>query len=518
MTVDATADTAATGKEKALWLLERLVPGTGVNNLGLALRADGRLRPDVLQAALAIMLDRHEALRTVFRAGDAADLFKWIVAASDFRVPFESIGSSDAPVQERLVAFTDRPFALDGSPLVRAGLAAEPDGDVLCIAVHHLAFDMVSMVLFLREFIGVYEAIRGGQPIPPAAPAPAAVAPSESRPEDVAYWRAALSGHVPGGPGVWFADARHRRPVMPGGTARHTLSADAQQALQKLPRACRAPVAAVLLAAYAALLASHGAGLDIVIGSPVDVRGANSAVIGYHVNVVPLRLHVDLSAGFRDLVRQARDAFLGAMAHAGFSVDELGAELGASGQNPLFRHLFNFLPTASPGELSIAGMPARLVTVDNPYSKFDLELVGTPSASEIWFRYARDVLSAADVETLLHRFEAVLIAAARDADEPIGATANWTDGDPRAERETANGPDTPEPPLDAELLAVLIGLWSELLNVEADAHTGFFEAGGHSLLAAVLAQKVADRTGISVPLPEIFENPSPAALAARLRA
>jgi hypothetical protein len=512
-----TASTAATGKEKALWLLEKLVPGTGVNNLGLAVQAGGPLRPEVLAAALALMLGRHEVLRTVFSPAGAADLFKWIVPANDFRVEIEPIGSAGGTLEERLIAFTDRPFALDGRPLVRAGIVTEPDGDVFCLAVHHLAFDMVSMALFMREFLPVYDAICGGRPIPPAGPAPVPGDPeSEPRPEDLAYWRETLRGYDGGRLDLWCGAPDSRRPVMAGGIVRHTFSPEARQALGNLQRVARAPMAAVLLAAYAALLASHGAGPDIVIGSPVDVRGANSAAIGYHVNVVPLRIRVDFSTGFRALARQARDAFLGAMAHAALSVDALAGEL----PHPLFRHLFNFLPAASLGELSVDGRPARLVTIDNPYSKFDLELVGTPSAEEIWFRYARDVLAPADVEAMLRRFETLLTEAAADADRPVGETAVWrSDGTVERRPEAPGaGPDEPEPPVDDELVQVLIGLWRELLDIEAGARTSFFEAGGHSLLAAVLAQKVEDTTGISIPLPEIFENPTPVALAAKLRA
>ncbi len=61
-------------------------------------------------------------------------------------------------------------------------------------------------------------------------------------------------------------------------------------------------------------------------------------------------------------------------------------------------------------------------------------------------------------------------------------------------------------------------MWGQLLGTEASAQTNFFEAGGHSLLAAVLAQKVEELTGTSLGLTEVFEHPTPAALAARVRA
>ncbi|MFJ2581039.1 condensation domain-containing protein [Kitasatospora aureofaciens] len=443
-TNSAPANAATTNKEKALWLLEQLVPETGVNNLGLALQVSGRLRPDVLRAALAIVVGRFEVLRTVFRT-TGADLVKEVVPAGEFAVEIEPLDLSGDSLERDLTAFADRSFRLDGRPLVRVGLAAHPDGDILCVAVHHLVFDMVSVALFLQAFIPVYDAIAAGRPVPAQATAPAsALAEPEPKPADLAYWRETLEGFEPGGLDLWCGTPRGRQPMLTGESASRALGAEAQQAVVQLQRAVRAPLGAVMLAAYAALLASHGAGPDLVVGSPVNVRGANTAAIGYHVNVVPIRIRVDFAEGFRALARRARDAFLGAMAHADTSVDELTGELpgiGTSWQTQLFRHLFNFLPEAPAGELSIDGMAARVLTVENPHSKFDLELVGSPSRAEVVFRYS-ETLARADVEAMLGRFEALLVAAAQDPDRPLGGTVGWSDADRRAV-DRANGTAAP---------------------------------------------------------------------------
>lgn len=436
-------------KEKALWLLEQLVPGTGVNNLGLGLQVSGRLRPDALRAALAIVVGRFEVLRTVYRA-TGADLVKEVLPAGGFAVDIEPLELSGGSLEGDLTAFTDRPFRLDGQPLVRVGLAAHPDGDVLCVAVHHLVFDMVSVALFLQAFIPVYDAIAAGRPVPAQAVAPVpALAEPEPRPADLAYWRETLEGFRPEGLDLWCGTPRGRQPELAGATASRALSAEAQQAAAQLMRTLRAPLGAVMLAAYAALLASHGAGPDLVIGSPVNVRGANTAAIGYHVNTVPIRIRVDLAEGFRVLARQARDAFLGAMAHAETPVDELTGELpgiGTSWRTQLFRHLFNFLPEAPAVELSVDGMAARVVPVENPHSKFDLELVGSPSRAEVVFRYS-ETLARADVEAMLERFDALLVAAAQDPDRPLADTAGWSEADRLAvdgPAGTAGHPTVPE--------------------------------------------------------------------------
>ena len=75
------------------------------------------------------------------------------------------------------------------------------------------------------------------------------------------------------------------------------------------------------------------------------------------------------------------------------------------------------------------------------------------------------------------------------------------------------GPDTGDP-----LVQDLTGLWRELLDVDVTPRTVFFAAGGHSLLAARLAQDVEELTGIHLELSDVFSYPTPLALAARLGA
>jgi acyl-coenzyme A synthetase/AMP-(fatty) acid ligase len=75
-----------------------------------------------------------------------------------------------------------------------------------------------------------------------------------------------------------------------------------------------------------------------------------------------------------------------------------------------------------------------------------------------------------------------------------------------------------DPADDDPLCAGLIELWRGVLpGTEVTARTHFFESGGHSLAAAVLADRIQELTGTSLELKEIFDHPTPAALAARLR-
>jgi amino acid adenylation domain-containing protein len=74
------------------------------------------------------------------------------------------------------------------------------------------------------------------------------------------------------------------------------------------------------------------------------------------------------------------------------------------------------------------------------------------------------------------------------------------------------------PPIAPEV-ELLAGLYAELLGrPRVGAGESFFDLGGHSLLATQLASRVRAAFGLELPLAAIFDHPTPAALALRLRA
>jgi amino acid adenylation domain-containing protein len=81
------------------------------------------------------------------------------------------------------------------------------------------------------------------------------------------------------------------------------------------------------------------------------------------------------------------------------------------------------------------------------------------------------------------------------------------------------GADTPAPAAGGDpLVRELAGIWGEILGCRGvGADDDFFALGGHSLAAARLVAEVARRIGTAVPLDWLFDRPTPAGMAARMR-
>ncbi|MDO0929802.1 amino acid adenylation domain-containing protein [Streptomyces sp. TG1A-8] len=414
----------ASRKEEALWLLEKVVPGSAVNNLSVAFRVDGRLDPEALRQSLRLLLRRYPVLRTAFHAGD--DGLTKTVTDRD-TVDLESAECTDERTNEALAAFVARPFALSGTPLVRALLLHGDARDHFCLAVHHLVFDTISGAVLLEELTTAYTAFATGTPLPAELREEVAPLPeTQPTPAGTAFWRGQLSGFDPEGLALWVGEAEVANPTLHGDQVLHQLSAGARDAVQRMAKELRASEAVVLLAAYYLLLARHGAGPDLVVGSPVNVRGPRAQrAIGYHVNVLPLRVAVDLEGSFADLVRRVRQVFMGALAHADVPVDVLLEEVprrDVSWHNALFRHVFNYVPGEGLPPFELAGLAAEPVVVENGFSKFDLEffVLSSPESIGVRAAYCVEAFARADVAALLRRYDRLLQALGQDAAAPVG--------------------------------------------------------------------------------------------------
>ena len=417
--------------QRRLWFLTRMEPGNPFYNLPAAMLLDGRLDVDVLRAALQTLIDRHAALRTVFREVDGHPQQCVLVQAVPEMpvVDLTALSAEQALAQARELARREAqaPFDLARGPLLRGLVARLPgERDALMITMHHIVADGWSM----NALVGELSALLAGTSLPTAAPLKYievaqwqnALLQGEALQRQRDYWFSRLGDELPQ---LELPADRARPPVLSyrGDTRSRCLPPALAAALRSLARAHNATLFMALLAAYKALLARIGGQQDLLVGTPIAGRRdpALESVVGFFVNTLILRTHVGGGASFAELLGRVRETALGAWAHADYPFDMLVEDLNPPrqmGRHPLFNVFFtlqNEMERAADGS-GFAGYATESLSDAPPFAKFDLSMFVTEVDDTllVQLEYSTDLFDAARIDRTLLQFERLLEAAVAD--------------------------------------------------------------------------------------------------------
>ncbi|MFD6096811.1 amino acid adenylation domain-containing protein [Nocardiopsis flavescens] len=336
--------------QRGLWFLDRLQGPNTAYNIPLSVRLDAGVDADALAEALADVVERHEALRTVFPA-EGGEPWQSVVDPGPARA---------ALVVERVragqgegVPLAEHRFDLTRELPVRARLVQDASGGgTLHLVVHHIAGDGASMAPLLRDLSEAYEARSGGR-APGWAPLAVQYADHTLWQRDLleggdgaiarqaAYWSGALAG-LPDELPLPYDRLRPARPDSGGGAVELTVDAPTHAALLGLAREHHVTLFMVLQAALAATLTRMGAGTDIPLGAPVSGRGDEvlEDLVGFFVNTLVMRTDTSGDPTFAELLARVRERTLTDLEHRDVPFDHLVEVLRparAAGRNPLFQ-------------------------------------------------------------------------------------------------------------------------------------------------------------------------------------
>ena len=437
--------------QQALWFLYHLAPDSDAYNVLFTARIRQAVDLDRLQRALTALTARHPMLRTTFALGAAGPVQQ--AGPPEVTIGRENVAGLDATrLRERVTAAARRPLDLARGPVMRVTLFSQaPDAHVLLISVHHIATDAWSFEILLGELRELLTAASEGRPARLAPPSVEYIDFARWQMERVegaagrrerAYWETKLAGELPV-LRLPFASTRGARPARRGAAREFVIEADLAGRLRQIARGSGATLYMLLLSAYALLLRRVGGQDEVIVGSPVSGRQRRefAPVIGYFVNMLPIRLRTHGIDRFAALLDQTRTEVLEAFDHQEYPFALMVKELTGSrdsSRTPVFQALFNFIRSEDSGALAqffvadgtsggldLGGLVLEPYPVPQQQGQFELVLEMTESAGTLQGRFKCDteVFAPETVRRLGRGFTGLLQAIARRPDATIAELA-----------------------------------------------------------------------------------------------
>ena len=425
--------------QQRLWFLDQLEPGNPQYNTPMGARLRGPLDITILQRALQEIVQRHEALRTVFPAVDGHPV-QLVLARID--LPLEVIDLALIPETEREARaqeLTDlegsRPFDLSTGPLTRTVLLRlANDEHWLLVLTHHMVFDGWSVGLFARELAALYEAFADGKPSPlpelPIQYVDFAVWQRERLQgkfleEHIDYWKRKIGG----APEVLKLPTDRPRPAVQrfrGRIETFSFSGVLAKSLNELARKEKTTMFVVLMSAFQVLLCRYSGQEDMVVSAGIANRNRSEveSLIGCFINILLLRADLAGDPTFLEMLRRVHNAGLEAHAHQDLPFEQLVAVLRPQ-RDLSYSPLAQVMMVLHNAAIPVFGFHkitlGRIRVPEKMAAQYDLLIHFTESENGLLGRieYNSDLFDASTISRVIRNLETLLHSVAEDPTKAI---------------------------------------------------------------------------------------------------
>ncbi|MSU58572.1 MAG: amino acid adenylation domain-containing protein [Pedosphaera sp.] len=320
------------------WFFEQNLREPNHYNQAFLFSLSERLDGEALPAAVAKLIEHHDALRLRFTKTDSG--WRQEFVAPGGLAPVERKDLSTLPPAEqgsaieRVSAEVQASLDITNGPLLRVAyfdLGADKPGRLL-VVVHHLAVDGVSWRTLMEDLETAYGQLCAGKPVqlPPKTASfkqwserLVEFAKCETLRNELDFWRAVCAGDAPKLPKDFPVTSNNTE----ASTSTITVALDAEETralLQKVPAAYNTQINDVLLTALAQSFARWTGGRSLLVdleghgreevGEPLDL----SRTVGWFTSVFPVRLDISERG-----------------VHAASSAESVGASKRPEGRAPI---------------------------------------------------------------------------------------------------------------------------------------------------------------------------------------
>ncbi len=433
----------ATNAQQRLWYQCKLQQPAYSYNEQVEVLVHGKLQINALEKVLASIVQRHEALRTVFQLDAQEKLQQVVLAPFPVSIPVITVGDKncDNATLEKLINDCcleqgQAVYDLAAGPLFRAAVLQLPDNRQLFLfSFHHIIMDGRAVVILLKEINQLYRQLSEQKNLL-CKPLPFQMSDfarqektwlhSKALARQVDYWVNKLKGMPP----QLDLPIDHNRPLASrsyGAWQPVALSKRVTQRLITTSWQQRVSPFIVVLAAYKSLLMHYSRQRDIVVGSIVANRTANntSDLLGFFAETALLRSIIDPQCTFSDflttLEKHTNQAFYKQPVPFGILVDNLRDKgVLTADANPIQAALV--FDSIALEENQLAGQPTEPATSRSMgVAKFELTLSVEIINDQLQghFEYNSDLFDPATVKPMASHFQTLLQSAVENPQQRI---------------------------------------------------------------------------------------------------
>lgn len=378
--------------QEGIWFQEKFKDVGSTYCVAWTERLRGQLDIHALSQSLQHIVDRHEALRMIFTNADGRCQAE-VLDPVKVTLPLVDL-SHLAPdtvlveVEQRCIDDMNRRFSFEEGPLFRVILfRVQEDDRILFLNFHHMTIDTTSAFIFRQELAACYRDFSAGRQ-PQLLPPPFQYGDLARRQRDgltaerldhlLGYWRKKLADC----PEVLDLPTDYPRPAhqtYQAGSVSFAIPSELLNTLRSLSKKEGVTMFVTFLAAFQALLMRLSGQDDIIVGTPFVGRDNPDIfpVIGYFVNMLPLRTDMSEDPKFRKLLSKVRKSFMDALEHHELPFQKLVETLEPQRHTaypPLFQAVIRFLHEDYE-RANLPGLEQEFTEIPPRNTEYDLSLI-----------------------------------------------------------------------------------------------------------------------------------------------
>lgn len=421
--------------QKGLWLLHKQSLGMSAYNVPLVLRFDKTIDETVLWKACEKLVEVHPLLGASF----SLELPQYSLPEDPY-IDFQSLnqkGKSEVEIIQFMQEITDHPLDISKAPVRFRYIHQEKSKTYFLMTMHHLVCDGTSLVVLFQTLMNILSSndFEGKIPMPyhTFVDWEQNYLNSPVAKEHQEYWKEKLNNL----PDVitLHKDFYKEKDAseFKGAIYQTELPYKVAQKIKTFCRESQLSIASLLLGAYQLLLRKYTAQNDIIIGIPTIGRPEqeHSDIIGYFINMIPVRLLIQSNNDLKKYLKALQYAMMEGVDHSMYPFPLMvkdQEEIVRQNDLPIFQFTFayqNFIRGGSVNSLTEPYKGDFGVTIlkeVHQYSNYELsfELGETDTGFDITAKFNSVNFSNESVTQIVDHYIKILEEIVHDSAKKIG--------------------------------------------------------------------------------------------------